>query len=131
MIAPYFSVRRTEPNTIASFAQQLLQHNPNCLSENGCLKSVPVETTNVEKSHRVNCQCSIEGILALARSRRIRCSWRVCQSNILTKALTIHFQDMHMMIEPVDQRANQAFCAKSLGSFLEGQIAAINMGLCS
>jgi hypothetical protein len=33
MIAPYFSVRRTEPSTIANFAQQLLQHNPHCLSE--------------------------------------------------------------------------------------------------
>ena len=38
-------------------------------------------------------------------------------------ALTVHFQDVHIMCEPVQQCACEAFGAEGLGPFFEREIA--------
>lgn len=39
------------------------------------------------------------------------------------EAVAVHLQDMHVMSEPVEQGAGQAFGAEGLGPFVEGQVA--------
>ena len=48
-----------------------------------------------------------------------------------TKAITVHFQDMGMMGEPVQQRPGQAFGAEHLGPLVEGKIAGQQGGAAS
>ena len=48
-----------------------------------------------------------------------------------TKALAVHFQDMGMMGEPVQQRPGQAFGAEHLGPLVEGKIAGQQGGAAS
>jgi hypothetical protein len=39
-----------------------------------------------------------------------------------TVAVAVHFQDVHVMSEPVEQGTGEAFGAEHLGPFLEGQV---------
>ncbi len=43
-------------------------------------------------------------------------------------ALAVHFQDMDMMREPVEQRSGEAFGAKDLSPFVEREIAGDQRG---